>query len=314
MSIGRATVNQARKKRSMTPTARRWTLLAAAVLLLLGTVAAWRSPRVRHEVWYELSKRQRALDGSPTSPPGPPGPIAATPHLLHAGKPAPGFLANSERSLRAAAARARGVEVDVGFSRDLVPYLSHEDDLGLLRGGAPDRLSKHDAADLDAMTFTDGSRPMRLEAFARELLPRFERVVFDLKTRQDRAEAKARALLAALGTPPPDHVQFIGNPGPVLLWLKALAPTIPGGCETYGPDASRLAGLDVFSARASEVTLEADRKAREAGLHRLYWTATSAGELARIQAWRPDAILVDLADAGADALPAEWRRAPPPGP
>jgi glycerophosphoryl diester phosphodiesterase len=289
---------------------RRHRLATAAILLSLLAALAWRLPRVRHEVCFELAKRERALDGSPLTPaPGPPGAVAAIPHLLHAGKPGPGFLANSERSLRAAAERARAVEVDVGFTRDLVPYLSHENDFGLQRGSGPaDRLSAHTAAEVDAVILTDGSRPMRLAAFVRDLLPRFDRVALDLKTTQIDAEAKARTLVAILAELPAERLQIIGRPGPILIWLERLRPALPTGCESYGPIANRAAGLDLFSARATEVTRDADRRAREGGLHRLYWTATTADELARIQAWRPDSIIVDLADAGADALPPEWRR------
>lgn len=286
---------------------------AAAALLVaalgLALALAWRSPGARHDLLFEVAKVERALDRSPRSPePGPKPDVAATPHLLHAGKPGPGFLANSGRSLREAAERARAVEIDVGFTRDLVPYLSHDDDLGVLLGTGPDRLSAHWAAEVDALTFTDGTRPMRLEAFARELLPRFDRVAIDLKTSGAAAESKARAFLAALGEPPPGQVQLIGRPGPLLTWVRRLRPALPAGCESYGPLVNRAAGLDVFSARASELTRDADRRAREGGLHRLYWTASSADALAAIQAWRPDAIIVDLADAGAGALPAEWRR------
>lgn len=277
----------------------------------MSSVVAWRSPRVRHEVWWQYTKLERARDASPRAPAaGPPRDADAVPVLLHAGKPGPGYLANSERSLRAAAERARAVELDVALSNDLVPYLSHEDDLGRNAGTGEDRVSAHTAAELDAMTFTDGSRPLRLAVFVRELLPRFDRVALDLKTRQDRAEPKARALLEALGPVPLDRLQVIGRPAPVLMALARLRPGIALGCETYGPRANRAEGFTVYSARASDVTQDADRRARRAGLHRLYWTASSAEELVRIRAWRPDAVILDLADAGADALPPAWRRAP----
>lgn len=293
------------------PTPLRWPRRVLLALLALAAALAigWRLPRVRHELCFELSKRERALDASPRTPePGPASAVAATPHLLHAGKPGPGFLANTERSLRGAAAMARAIEIDVTLTRDLIPYVSHDDDLGLQLGTGRDRVSRHTAAEIDAMTLTDGSRLIRLERFAAELLPRFERVAVDLKTSQDDAERKAARILAALGDTPPGLVQIIGRPGPVLTWMKRLRPALPVGCESYGPIANRAAGFDLFSARASEVTRGADRRARERGLYRLYWTASTADELARIQAWRPDGIIVDLADAGAEALPAEWRR------
>lgn len=300
----------------MTSPARRRALWGAVALALLGATgaAAWRTPRWRHEVRYWQTKRDAARDGSPRAPAaGAPADADAIVVMLHAGKPGPGYLANSERSLRAAAERARAVEIDVTLTTDLVPYLTHDDDLGRNAGSGPDRASAHTAAELDAITFTDGTRPMRLSTFARELLPRFDRVVIDLKTRRDGAAAKARALLEALGPAPRDRLQFIGRPGPVLMELARLEPGLALGCETYGPAANRAEGFTVYSMRATEVTQDADRRAREAGLHRLYWTAQSAEQLARLQAWRPEAIIVDLADAGADALPAAWRRgaAPP---
>jgi glycerophosphoryl diester phosphodiesterase len=283
--------------------------LTTLLLVGLGAAVAWRVPRIRHEVCFELAKWERAVDGSPRGPSGgPPARVEATPHLLHAGKPGPGYLPNSERSLREAARTARAVEIDVGFTRDLVPYLSHENDFGALLGTGPDRLSAHTSAEVDAMAFTDGSRPMPLAAFAAALLGRFDLVAIDLKTTQADAEAKARTLAAILAPFPAERLQVIGRPGPILIWLERLRPALATGCESYLPLANRAAGLDLFSARATEVTRDADRRAREGGLVRLYWTATSADELARIQAWRPDAIIVDLADAGAEALPAAWRR------
>lgn len=288
------------------------TSLAAVAVAAAALAAAWQAPRVRHEAFFAWTRWERGHDPSPRTPePGPARDVAAVPHYLHAAKPAPGHLANTERTLRAAAEVACAVEIDVGFSSDLVPFVSHDDDFGHHRGGPPDRLSAHTAAEVEAVRFTDGSGSMRLADFVRELLPRFDRVVIDVKGSQVRAEEKARALLVALGAAPDAAIQVIGRPGPVLLRMKRLRPGLPIGCESYSPAANHLAGFDLFSARATEVTRDADRKAREAGLYRLYWTAGSAEQLAEIQAWRPDGIIVDLADAGADALPPAWRRRGP---
>jgi glycerophosphoryl diester phosphodiesterase len=288
-------------------------LAAAAVALALAV--GWQNFRVRHELCLVLTQAERLAMGRSWHPP--PGGVPAVPavaslagipHLLHAGKPGPGHLANSGPALVEAARVARAVEVDIAITRDLVPYLSHDDDFGQLTGTTPARLSARTSVEVEAARLSDGSSPVRLVDFLRRWGAGFDLVVLDVKTFQANAAAKARAIVAALPAEVRPRLRIISLCGPVLSFVRVLAPGIPLGSETYGPLANRAAGFSILPARVSEISDAQDAVARRLGLYRLYWTAATRSEHAAIVARRPEAVIIDLSGADAPTLPAPWRR------
>lgn len=277
--------------------------VALLVVLLGGGLAlalAWQVPLGRHRVLQVLTLLERRWS---TGEAAPPGAVATTQHWIHAGWVGEG-APNSGPSVRAACASFRGVEVDVAFSQDLVPYLSHDGDYARISGVAGDHLTRHSAAEIDAQEGPEGEPAMRLAALPE--VAACEVLVLDVKTDHSRAEAKAAALLEALGERR-RGVWVLSMSGPFLQALGAAAPELLLGCEGYLPLGNALAGFHLSSLARGDVTSARDTSARERGLRRIYWTAHSEAELAELQAWGPEALLFDEPQVPAEALPAGIR-------
>tara|TARA_R110002072_G_scaffold10621_9_gene49478 strand:- start:2039 stop:2638 length:600 start_codon:yes stop_codon:yes gene_type:complete len=190
--------------------------------------------------------------------------------------------------------------VDVAFSKDLVPYVSHDTDFARLSGAATDRLSLHNAAEVDATRGPEGEPALRLAALAK--VAECEVLVLDVKTDHRRVGAKARALLDALGARRAG-VWAISMSGPFLQALGAEAPELRLGCEGYLPLGNSLAGFHVSSLGLAQVTSARDDLARSRGLLRLYWTARNPAQLEELRAWSPDALLFDAPRIPPEELP-----------
>lgn len=273
--------------------------VALLVVLLGGGLAlalAWQVPLGRHRVLQVLTLLERRWS---TGEAAPPGAVATTQHWIHAGWVGEG-APNSGPSVRAACASFRGVEVDVAFSQDLVPYLSHDGDYARISGVAGDHLTRHSAAEIDAQEGPEGEPAMRLAALPE--VAACEVLVLDVKTDHRRAGEKAEALLAALGQRR-RGVWVISMSGPFLQALGARAPELRLGCEGYLPWGNSLAGFHVSSLGRQQVTSARDEAARARGLLRLYWTAQDPAQLEELRSWAPDALLFDAPRVPASSLP-----------
>lgn len=141
--------------------------LAVSLGILLGIVVlvAAVPSDYRHPALRLLTEIERAV--SSMSSDSPPGELAAaTPEVfVHRGRFEPDQLANSAAAIEAGAGRFANIEIDVAFSRDLIPYVSHGDDLAELTGQALGIVDDYDSESLDRLELRDGSRLMRLETF-----------------------------------------------------------------------------------------------------------------------------------------------------
>jgi len=268
--------------------------LALAVALALGL--GWLHPLTKHRLLLALTALERRWSsGGPT----PTQPRQDSAHWVHAAWTG-GQPPNSGPSARAACASFRGVEVDVTFSKDLVPYVSHDHDFSRLSGKPDDRLSLRNAAEIDAIRGPEGEAALRLAALVR--VAECEFLVLDVKTDHRRAGPKAKALLAALGSRRAG-VWALSMSGPFLQALGAEAPELRLGCEGYLPLGNSLAGFHVSSLARDQLTSARDEAARSRGLLRLYWTARNSDQLAELRAWSPDALLFDAPQIPSDELP-----------
>ena len=265
-----------------------WLLGLGALALGLG----WQHPLTRHRlllVWTSVERRLSSTPGAPAA-----SGDAPVGHWAHAGWASLDTVANSGASARAACARFRGVEVDVTFSSDLVPYLSH--DFPWVGDGAEGRLSLTSAAEIEARA----DPALRLAALIPDAA--CEVLVLDVKTDHRRVGRKAAALVAALGERR-SGVWVLSLSGPFLTALHALAPELRLGCEGYLPIGNSLAGFDVSSLALDQLTPTRDAWARRYGLSRLYWSARNEAEVEELRAWQPEAILIDMPRVRISTLP-----------
>ena len=275
-------------------TLRRLGCSALAGALVLGL--AWQHALTRHRLLLALTSLERRWTSAGPSPTQPRQASAHWAHAAWTGAQPP----NSGPSARAACASFRGVEVDVAFSKDLVPYVSHDNDFARLSGAAKDRLSLHSAAEVDAIRGPEGEPALRLAALVK--LAECEVLVLDVKTDHRRVGAKARALLEALG-PRRAGAWVVSMSGPFLQALGAEAPELRLGCEGYLPLGNSLAGFHVSSLERDQITSTRDDSARSRGLLRLYWTAKDLTQLEELRAWSPDALLFDAPRIPPEELP-----------
>lgn len=281
------------------PTARRkWPRRVAALAVALGLALAlgWQHPLTRHRLLLTLTSLERRWSVGEGAPRG--GSVPA--HWVHAAWASGDQPPNSAPSARAACRTYRGVELDVAFSTDLVPYLSHDHDFPRLSGKADDRLSRHSSAEIDSIRGPEGEPALRLASLVPEA--KSEVLVLDVKTDHRRAGEKAEALLAALGQRR-RGVWVISMSGPFLQALGARAPELRLGCEGYLPWGNSLAGFHVSSLGRQQLTSARDESARARGLLRLYWTARDPAQLEELRSWAPDALLFDAPRVPASSLP-----------
>ena len=271
-------------------------------VVLLGAVG-WATPRGRHALLLALTSVERRWSAGEGPPPGV-GPERSG-HWIHAAWVGSQSAPDAPRGALEAVASFRGVEADVMFSRDLVPYLSHSDvEFARLCAKPGARLSELESAEVDDLGGDEGPA-LRLSQLVEAAT--CEVLVLDLKTDHARAAEKASALLRALG-PRREGVWLVSRSGPLLSEVRALAPELPCGCEGYLASGNYLAGFSVLSLDRSDLTPSRDARARALGLTRLYWTARTPAELDELRAWRPEALLLDLPRLPASSLPQGERR------
>lgn len=283
---------------------------AAGVAAVALGMAGWSNYWVRHKLLRLVSVAERVLTAAARSPaPGSAaGEDGGVPVYIHGARTRPGVAYNSKAAVEAAAGGFRLVEVDLAFSRDLVPYLSHGGDLARRSGRALRGLDAYDSAELDGLLLADGSGLLRFEDFQRRYRERFDGIILDVKTSHARAHEKAQILGALIGPEGERRYRVISLSGVFLRWFQNERPGIPVACESYLAISNRLAGFPGVSWTAADITAGRDRLARGLKLHRLYWTAYTEKDARWILAWRPDATISDLGGEAPPEIPARWRR------
>ncbi len=261
-------------------------LLAATTVLIVVLAGSWQSYWVRHKILRLVTGVEAALY---FIVPAPRSETAGSETVyLHRGQLQDG-PANSAAALQQANGRVRGVELDVCFTADMVPYLSHGDDFA---GARPQSLDFQALGSREAgsMLRSDGEPFLSLHDFVREHAGNFPCVLLDVKTDHSDAAAKAAALVECLAEDV-GRYRVTCLSGRLLWEVKALRPDLPCGCETMGPIAAWLGGFDAFHARLSEVEDSTDAAARGLGLQRLYFVVGSADELRRVEELKPEAFI-----------------------
>jgi glycerophosphoryl diester phosphodiesterase len=201
---------------------------------------------------------------------------------------------NSEASIAAAlAAGYSAIEIDVSFTRDLVPVLFHDDALARLTGRAG-TLGDLSSSELQRVRLRDGQPILTLADFWQRLADRFTLVCIDVKGSEQCAAARARALSQALparvGMP---RVIVIGVPYQVLRETIRLRPEVSYACEAFGVVANRLVGFDAVSASLDKFSPGQVRLARTLGMTYVVWTLNTPEQVAAAEAAGVDAYITD---------------------
>jgi hypothetical protein len=196
----------------------------------------------------------------------------------------------------------------VAFSSDGVPYVSHGGDLTRRAGQPMGFIEEYASDELDRLVLVDGSALLRFEDFQKRYGGRFDRILLDVKTWHAGSASKARTLSGLIPAEDAKRFEVISLSGVFLLRFKDERPEIPAGCESYLAVGNRLAGFDMLSCSFLRVNAARDRTARRMGLKRLYWTAWSREDIARILSWRPDGLIVDLGGENPPPVPDAWRK------
>lgn len=215
---------------------------------------------------------------------------------------AAGRIENSHSAIAAAIEGGWGIEIDLQLSRDGVPMVFHDYDLGRLTG-TPGPLALHTAADLGGMTLTGGTDRVPTLAAVLAQVAGAVPILIEIKD-QDGAlgpnigpleEATAKALRDYAG--PVAVMSF--NPHSVA-HMARIAPQIPRGLTTDAfaaedwpmitpPRREELARIDDIGAvgasfishRHTTLGLPRIAEIKTTGLPVLCWTIRSAEEEAR---------------------------------
>ncbi len=105
---------------------------------------------------------------------------------------------NSSYAVERAAKRFRSIEIDIAYSSDLIPYISHGDDLSHRAGRTMNHVNKYTTDELNSIIMADGSSLMSLSYFGRFWADAFDGVIIDVKTDHSYAEEKAHNLLRCI--------------------------------------------------------------------------------------------------------------------
>lgn len=269
--------------------------LLGGVVLILLLVIGWQNYWVRHKMLRGVTQVESVAYGFLSDPDGDSTETRLYLHRAQFGEAPP----NSAIGLDALPTGIR-VEIDVCFTSDHVPYLSHGDDH---EGAAPQSLDFQQltSKQVKRMKRKDGNDFLPLAEFTKRYLPRFDGVIIDVKTDHSDAQAKAEALAPLLD----GHagVCTITSLSGRFLWeLRREVPDAKVGCESFGPLANWLADFDGYHAEIGRVDDARNEAADALGLRRLYYVADDKGDRKRIEAWKPEACIVKATDTFQDAL------------
>jgi glycerophosphoryl diester phosphodiesterase len=201
---------------------------------------------------------------------------------------------NSPRSIEAAlAAGYKAIEIDVNFTRDLVPVLFHDDTLERLTDGNG-ALKRVPWSQLQSVPLKDGQPIMSLADFWTRYAPQFELVYVDVKGTEDDAQSRARALSAALPDGPHvPRVIVIGVSYEILRATAALRRDFGYACEAFGVIANRLVGFNAVSAGFDKFSPGQARLARVLNMTYVVWTLNAPEQVALVEAAGVDAYMTD---------------------
>lgn len=281
-------------------------LLLTIILALL--LFGWQDSKSRHAALFALSKLEHFVTSFGSNSNKGNSTSSNTIFSIHRGRSSAQALDNSEASLRQTARGFRRIEVDLEFSADLIPYLSHGDDLSRQLGRPTAALHTFTSQELDQLTLLDGSRLLRFENFLANLSQQFDHIYLDVKTSSTNVQKKARVIAALLPQNAKKHFAVLGLSCPFITELKRERPDIDVGCESYLPLASWLAGFDIFSVNYQTLNSQRNEMAVLLNLKRLYWTAGTSTALEEILRWKPEGVLVDAYGEEAPTVPARWKK------
>jgi glycerophosphoryl diester phosphodiesterase len=182
--------------------------------------------------------------------------------------------ANSAKGIRLAARHGFSVvEIDVVFSRGLVPVVYHDLTFDRL-GHISKRVDETDWREIRTLALKDGQSIMDVATFAALLAPSFEGIYFDIKG-EGLADRKATAFIDALRgiDPATSRVHVIGGDYEILRAIERRASELYTGCEDRGVLYALWAGHDLVSVHyPREYSRLQGSLAGKLGLGVLTWT------------------------------------------
>ncbi|MBN1656735.1 MAG: hypothetical protein JXA30_23380 [Deltaproteobacteria bacterium] len=217
-------------------------------------------------------------------------------------------LRNSKIALDSSVALFHAVEIDISFSQDLIPYVSHGDDLDDLTGHAIEDINKLTSKKIDALETRDGGRLLSFERFCHDYLPRFRALLLDVKTNHDELNKKASIFSTLIPRNMSHKITVLSLSGSFLTTLKHIRPDLSLACESFSPTANWLAGFTAVSQNIYVINTHRDIIARWLGLSRIYWTAHNEAEARRIRSFGPDGIIVHMGGTNPPTLPIKAKR------
>lgn len=236
--------------------------LTLAVVAAVVLAALWQNYWCRHKILRAVTKIESATyfllpDGEPSA--------SSQTIFLHRGT-TDASKPNSAAGLNSVP-DGTAIEIDVCFTNDLVPFLSHGDDFD---GATPQGFDFEDLESSDINMRSDGEPFLSFEEFLAGHAYRFPQIVLDVKSSHANANEKATKL-AALIEKDLNRYLVTSLSGVVLTQLQDHLPSLRVGCETYGPLASWLAGFDGYHSSLDSSSAAKNTAAVGLGLRRLYF-------------------------------------------
>ena len=203
---------------------------------------------------------------------------------------------NSPKSIVLASQNSfRYIELDVSFSKDLVPFIFHDSNLKF-KTNLDKPTSEISWVEVEKLKLLDGQKIMSLKEFVSEYGDLFEGVIFDIKTENRNPSEKARALCNAIYKSNASvQIYIIGRPCNVLTKIKRLNPGLKIGCENQGAFYNFITGKDLISINYFNQFSNLEYQlAQMFDLETILWTINSPQELDELSYLNNAVILTDL--------------------
>ena len=224
--------------------------------------------------------------------PEPDGPLLTL--VSHRGVVEKGSVENSHQSIRDTLKSGfQGIEIDISFSSDFIPFVFHGPDLKLVsRKGQFSDLS---SSEIKNFRLKNGQPIVTLEAFCQLYAAKFERVYLDIKTDNINYEIKARMVIEAMFKYDQANIVLIGFPWRIMRKVKTALPHVSLGFEQKGAIANFLLKADAVSLNhRNEFSFAEYKLSKFLGLNVVTWTVNDTKLLKKYSETYRMNVLTDL--------------------
>jgi glycerophosphoryl diester phosphodiesterase len=190
----------------------------------------------------------------------------------HRGLVQKGSVENSHQSIKdALEAGFRGIEIDISFSSDLVPFVFHGPDLAPV--GCEGQFSDVSSDEIKNFRLKNGESIITLKEFCRLYGTKFDRVYLDIKADNSHYKKRAGMMIQEMNNFDSHKIVLIGFPWRVMREVKRKLPDISIGIEQKGTIANFLLGGDMVSLHyRNEFSYAEYKLAKLLGLDVVTWT------------------------------------------